>query len=91
MNENYKFMRIIMFYFVKNRTYNKWITNDNNNKDDETITTRGKKSTIVMTSKKYIKEDQQMEDKQLESVCDIHTPKKGILPNLQKVQQATKL
>ncbi len=36
MDEDYKFTRITMFYFGRNKKYNKWITNDNNNnKGDE--------------------------------------------------------
>jgi hypothetical protein len=57
MDEDYKFTKIIMFYFVKNKTYNKWITNNNNN----TITTTERKSTVVMGSKKHNKEDQKNE------------------------------
>ncbi len=32
MDEDYKFTRIAMFYFGKNKAYNKQITNDNNNR-----------------------------------------------------------
>jgi hypothetical protein len=36
MDEDNKFTRITMFYFGRNKKYNKWITNDNNNnKGDE--------------------------------------------------------
>jgi hypothetical protein len=31
MDEDYKFTKTTMFYFEKNKIYNKWITNDNNN------------------------------------------------------------
>ncbi len=35
MDEDYKFTETTMFYFGKQKTQNKWVTNDNNNEDDE--------------------------------------------------------
>jgi hypothetical protein len=54
-------MSITTFYLVKNKTYKKWILNENkdNNKDDE----KEKKTTNKTRSKRNIKEDQKIKDK----------------------------
>jgi hypothetical protein len=51
MDEYCKFTKITRFYFVKNKTYNKWITNDNNNnKYDEKEYDNNNKRINVETS-----------------------------------------
>jgi hypothetical protein len=66
MDEDYKFMKTTMFYFVKNKTYNKWIANDNNKDAEKEYDNNNKrkiKSTTVTKSKKCIEQDQKMKDK----------------------------